>query len=198
MPMNTNEQLLAEAIKSMLHQDAHLGLPDDNFKMQPHERGFEYLHEEILDMFAIKAAELLHTESVVSAFNKTHNYKYIDDWTFMPAFIQEMVSRGVPQNERIKANKYVIDIIEQLQEENENWSERDAGFDTNLDEIRKVSQPKQASKFTNEKRRINNTNIEKPVHGDASPSRTPSTRPTTKDGYDAESNNEFKNQPGKL
>jgi len=197
MPMNADEQLLVEAIKSMLHQDAHLGLSDDSVKMQPHERGFEYLHEEILDMFAIKAAELLHTESVVSAFNKTHNYKYIDDWTFMPAFIQEMVSRGVPQNERMKANKYVIDIIEQLQEENENWSERDAGFDSNLEEVRKVSQPRQASKFTNEKRRINNTNIEKPTSGDASPSRTPSTRASVKDGDTAKSNDDFKNQPGR-
>lgn len=198
MQLNQNEHLIIEAIKSMLHQDAHLGLSDEtNNKHQKHERGFEYLHEEILDMFAIKAAELVHTDNVVQSFNRIHNYKYIDDILFIPALDQEMIKRGVPQNERMKAVKFVDSIIEQLREENENWSERDSGFSPELDEIRKVSQPKQSSEFTNEKRRTNTQNIDKYEFGDASPAKTPKTRPTPKDGYDAKSNDEYKDQPGR-
>lgn len=189
MPLNDTEKLLVEAIGTLLRQDAKLGLAfHDNNESQIHERGFEYLHEEITDMFAIKAAELDYTDSVMRAFNKIHNYKYIDDYSFMVAMDKEMVTTGVPKKDRDKALKFVKEIVDELREENEHWSERDAGFNPNIEEVTKVNKPKQTSNFTIQNRRLNKQNISKQKPGEASPSRTPKKPPTPKDGYDAKSN----------
>jgi hypothetical protein len=188
MALNSDEQLLVEAITSMLSQDAKLGLSNpDQEEPQKVERGFAYLHEQIEDMFAVRAAELTHAESVTRAFRKVHGYKYLDDWTFPFAMEKEMVTQAVPIRERKKALEFIPKIVEELQQEQQVWSERDAGFNPKLDEVRKVSQPKQPTDFKIQDRSLNKRNVDKTERGDASPARTNLGKPPVPDdGHDPE------------
>lgn len=187
--LNKNEKLLVEGITSMLHQDTKLGLAfhDQDKKEDQAEQGYQYLHEQIDDMFLLKAAELQHSESVTAAFRKIHGYKYLEDWTFMPAMDKEMINKAVPREERMKALEFIPKIVEELRSEQHIWSERDSGFNPKLDEIRKVSQPKQNGKFNIHDRSLNKKNVEKPERGDGSPSHTSMKQPPLPDdGEDAE------------
>lgn len=189
MGLNKNERLLVEGIQSMLQQDAKLGLSfhDSDKEAEKAEQGYKYLHEQIDDMFLLKAAELTHAESVTSAFRKVHGYKYLEDWTFLPAMEKEMINRAVPVAERRKALEFIPKIVEELRSEQHVWSERDAGFNPKLDEVRKVSQPKQEGKFEIQDRPLNKRNVDKPEKGDGSPARTNTGRPPLpEDGHDAE------------
>lgn len=188
MALTKTEKLLVESIKSMLHQDPKLGLAfHDDDKPLEAERGVEYLHEQIDDMFAVKAAELLHSDAVCQAFRKVHNYKYLDDHTFIPAMEREMVSTAVPAEERQKALKFVPAIIDELRAEQRDWAERDSGFNPSLDEVKEVSQPEQPTDFKIHSRSLNKRNVKKPERGDGSPARTSMKQPPLpKDGHDAE------------
>lgn len=190
MGLNKHERLLVEGIQSMLQQDAKLGLSmhdSESPEAKQDWRGYQYLHEQIDDMFLLKAAELTHSESVTSAFRKVHGYKYLEDWTFLPAMEKEMVSRAVPREERIKALEFIPQIVEQLRSEHNIWAEKDSGFNPKLDEIRKVSQPKQEGELKVHERSLNKKNVDKPKHGDGSPAHTNSGRPPLpSDGHDAE------------
>ncbi len=190
--LNKNEKLLVEAITSMLQQDAKLGLAlhDQDPAGQAAgkaERGFEYLHNQIDEMFMLKAAELTHAESVCQAFHKVHNYKYLDDHSFPEVMNREMLSTAVPAAERSQALGFIPKIIDELRGEQRAWAERDSGLSPHLDEIRRVSQPKQNLEHKIEKRSLNARNITKPKRGDGSPARTTRGRPPLPpDGHDAE------------
>lgn len=190
MALNKNEKLLVEAVQSFLGQDAKLGLSlHDDDKAAKEERGFQYLHEQIDDLFAIRAADLVHAESVTSAFRKVHSHKYMDDWTFLPAFEKELVARTVPMVERRKAMEFIPRIMTELREEHHNWTERDAGLNPNLDEIREASWAgaEDVGEFQVHSRPLNKKNVEKPTRGDGSPARTSMKQPPLPDdGHDAE------------
>lgn len=178
MALNKNEKNLVSGIKAMLLEDTNLGLttpPDANSKT---ERSLAYLHEQIDDMFQVKAAEFLHAESVCRAFRKVHSYKYLDDPTFTLAMEREMLSEAVPAVERTKALDSVHNIIAELTEEQNAWAERDAGFNPALDEIRKISKPKQPDNFSIHDSKLNKKNVESTA-GDASPARTGLGAPPT-------------------
>ncbi len=189
MALNKHEKLLAEAIDSMLHQDAKLGLSfhdQDAPEAKQDWRGYQYLHEQINDMFTLKAADLNHFEGISSAFRKVHGYKYVDDWTFLPAMDKELISQGVPREERIKALEFVPKIVEELRAEQHLWAERDGGLNPKLDEVRKVSRPKQEGKFKIHDTAINKRNMDKPKHGDGSPARTNMAQPPLpSEGHDS-------------
>jgi len=173
MALNKNEKLLIESIKNMLKQDAKLGLSihnsedDGNFS----ERGYEYLHNQIDEMYAIKAAELVHAESVTSSFNMVHSYKYLDDPSFPTAVEKEMVAKAVPAEERKRALGFIPKIIEELREEQRSWTEKDSGFNPNLDEILDTTRDLgQDMDFKiHDAGGYNKLNFTKPKHGDASP-----------------------------
>lgn len=178
MPLNKNEKLLVEAINTMFTQEAKLGLSlHDDDTQQKAERNFQYLHEQIDDMFAVRAAELLHAESVCRAFRKVHGYKYLDDWTFPIVMDKEMVNNAVPVVERKKAIEFLPKIIDELRAEQSVWAEKDFGFNPALDEVRKTSKPKQPLEFETHDRSLNKRNIDKTKSGDASPARTNLGRP---------------------
>ncbi len=187
MALNDEERLLVEAIDGMLKDDAKLGLSFHDEADQKDERGFAYLHEQIDDMFAVKAAELTHAESVCRAFRKVHGYKYLDDWSFIPVMEREMVAQAVPVSERLRAIEFIPKIVNELRSEQRVWAEKDAGFNPALDEVRKVSRPKQDGEFKVHARPLNKRNVEKPTRGDASPARTNLGKPPVPgDGHDAE------------
>lgn len=177
MALTKNEKLLSEAINSMLQQDAKLGLAiHDNAEYNPDvngERGYEYLHGQIDEMFALRAADLIHAESVCQAFRKVHNYKYLDDPTFKTAMEKEMVAQAVPAEERQRALGFVPAIVEELKEERTAWNEKDGGFNPHLDEIRESSKPSTTGTFGIHKREAAKANVTWD-RGNASPSRTPS------------------------
>ena len=139
--MNHDERLLTEAIKTYLQDTTRLGVPEptDDFNLES-ENSAQHLHEYITDAFAVKAADLVHFEGVCRAFNKIHSYKYVTDPNFQIAFLQEMTTCGVPGVEQQKALKFVINVIKESGD-GDGWSERDAGWHPDLDEIIKVSKP---------------------------------------------------------
>lgn len=191
MALNNNEQLLLEAIKGMLKHDDKLGLSmhDQDKELNQNERGFQYLHEQIADMFQVKAAELTHADSICRAFSKVHNYKYLDDFGFLTAMNKELTANAVPVVERRAALEFIPKIIEELRAEHKDWAEKDSGFSPHLDEIMDVSRPEQPTDFTIQHRRLNTRNVDKTTHGDGSPARTSMTQPPLPTGgYDAESN----------
>lgn len=172
------ERTLAEAIDTMLQHDAKLGLKihdADDKRLGEAERGYEYLHGQIDEMFALKAAELVHAESVCQAFRKVHNYKYLDDPSFKTAMEKEMVAQAVPAEERTQALEFVPSIISELKADQAEWAEKDFGFNPKLDEIKEASQPEQPMDFgiENVEGWPTDSNVDWD-EGDASPSRTPS------------------------
>jgi len=139
--LNQNERALLEALQSMFKQDDELGLAHhDDKKADEAERGFEYLHNNIDDSFTVKAADLIHADSVIKAFHSVHSYKFIDDPTFLDAFKKEMTAMAVPAAEMAKADKFLMEILDDLRSE-EDFAEKDAGFNPELEEIRDISQP---------------------------------------------------------
>ena len=143
--LTDTDKLLVEAISTMLQHDAKLGLRDELNRqdLNATERGFEYLHGNIDEMFALKAAESNFFESLCQAFNKVHCYKYLDDPTFTIAMEKELTAQGIPATERAKAANNIKQIIEELKAEKSDWAERDYGFNKDMAEIRRVSQPQQ-------------------------------------------------------
>lgn len=175
--MNKNELVLLEAIDTMLQHDAQLGLKihaDKNKKSGEAERGYEYLHNQIDEMFALKAAELLHADGICRAFTKIHNYKYLDDPTFKTAMEKEMIAQAVPSEERAKAIEFVPSIINELKQDQAKWAEKDFGFNPKLDEIKEVSQIEQPLDFEIEDVDDWMGTESEFEDGDASPGRTPS------------------------
>jgi hypothetical protein len=100
--------------------------------------------------------------------------------------LKEMSATAVPMIERDKAIGFIPSIINELYSEQRNWSERDAGFNPNLDEIKELSQPEQELEFKVEKRAINKRNIDKPKRGDGSPGKVTAKPPLPDDSHDAD------------
>lgn len=176
MALNDHEKLLVEAIGSMLqNNDVKLGLAMHTQDQNSTERGYEYLHNQIDEMFALKAAELVHAESVNRAFHKVHSYKYLDDPSFKTAMEKEMVAQAVPAEERKKATDFISKIMNEVKAEQEEWCEKDSGFNPALDEIIDLSRPEQPLDFSIEK--VEGWPMESNVEWDKedfSPSKTPS------------------------
>jgi hypothetical protein len=176
--MKREEEVVLEAIDSMLQQNAKLGLAmhdSEQDDLGKSERGYEYLHGQIDEMFALKAAELIHAESVCQAFRKVHNYKYLDDPTFEVAMKKEMVAQAVPAEEREKALGFLPKIIEEVETEQKEWAEKDFGFNPDLAEIKEASKPEQPLDFNIEE--VDGWPSKANVtwdKGNASPDRTPS------------------------
>lgn len=175
--LSNTEQALFEAIDTMLKQDAKLGLSvhdDELEKTGENERGFEYLHNQVNDMFQLKAAELTHANGVCQAFTKIHSYKYVDDPQFKTAMEKEMVAQGIPASDRSKAIGFVDSIMKELKADKGEWAEKDFGFNPNLDEVTDTESLEQPLDF--EIKEVDDWSNKSNVdweEGDASPGRTP-------------------------
>lgn len=141
MALKKSEQVVCEAIGTMLRHKVALGLqdpPDDVKEEEAHS--LQFLHEQINEMFAIKAAGLTHHDGACAAFRKVHNYKYVTDPTFEASVNEEMQAQGIPAEERNQALKYIPAIIKDVRGGTE-WCERDAGYHPNLKEVLKTARP---------------------------------------------------------
>lgn len=170
MALNEDEKLVLEAFETLLNQDPELGLSIHDYKKDSLERGYEYLHNHIDDMFHVKSAELTHSNGINSAFSKVHSYKYIDDPKFATAMQKEMVAQGVPADEREKAVKFLADIIDELKDEQLEWAEKDSGFNPEIDEV--MAMPEVNNDFSIEDDQgLNDENVDWD-EGEAGPART--------------------------
>jgi hypothetical protein len=143
MPLNQDEVLLVEAFETMLSSGDGLGLNSHQPELEElgeRERGLEYLHNQIDEMFHHKTADLSHHDGICAAFSKVHSYKYIDDPTFEAAMNKELTAQGIPADQRERALNLVPAIIEELRGEKAAWAEKDAGL-VDMDEIREASFP---------------------------------------------------------
>lgn len=144
--LDQHERLLVEALDTLLQHDVQLGLKPHAKQLEAlgkAERGYEYLHGQIDEMFALKAAQLTFADSACQAFNKVHTYKYLDDESFPIAMEKELIAQGIPAEERKKAVGFIPAIIEELAGERDAWAEKDAGFNPKMSEIVKLSKPQQ-------------------------------------------------------
>jgi len=134
MPKNENlnkaEKMLVEAIGGLFQNDENV------LGMVPHEERshfFEYQWNGIEDVFALKTAKSNFHEELTGAFRDIHSYKYLDDPTFSIALEKRLTARGVPTEEIKEALKYYEEVKEELLKEN--FQEKSAGWNPNLDEI---------------------------------------------------------------
>ncbi len=149
MALSKHETSLLEAVAGYLRERAVLGLPK-----APEETSHtsQFRWESLKDAFALKVAESAFYESVTSAFHAVHSYKYIDHPTFKLALSAELKSRAVPTEEINKALKAVDALVEGLSAKNP--SERDAGWNPQIDEIADMTRnadtrtPKREAPFT--------------------------------------------------
>jgi len=140
MALRKHETTVCEAIDTMLRHKVALGLQDlPKDAKEEEEHSFQFLHEQINEMFAIKAAGLTHHDGICAAFHKVHNYKFITDPTFRRSVDEEMKSQGIPAAECEQVLDYIPAIISEIKKDD--WCERDFGFNPNLGEIIKVSKP---------------------------------------------------------
>lgn len=165
MALNKRQKTFLEALKLYLGQDSKLGLKGhDNNKLNDLEKvnGLEFLHNDIYQQFRdkVQSSNLIYVGPIMQAFNKVHSYKYLDSESFADAMKKELTAQGVVSSEIAKA----VDILEKLVEDYRNknggsWAEKDAGLNANMDEIKEVSQPEQASEFDIIHADINDKNV---------------------------------------
>lgn len=129
MAMKKQEKLLLEALGGLLSQRAELGLSSHDDEESSHYSQARW--ETINSAFKLKISDLIHYDSVSSAFKQTHDYKYIDSPTFKVAFESELKSRAVPTNEVERALSALDSIVESMGNE----TEKDAGWNPNMKDI---------------------------------------------------------------
>ncbi len=127
MPLNKTEKLIVEAISSMLKQDARLGLPVQQDEVA-HNSQFKW--EAIDDAFELKISGSPFADVISSAFFAVHSHKYIDHPSFKLSFEKEMTARGVPEEERQQAIKYLEQLIKEV-----SVKEQDAGWNHQIKDI---------------------------------------------------------------
>jgi hypothetical protein len=149
--MKDAEKLLLEAVASLLDQQAKLGLayhkPPQEEKESSHFVQFQ--HETIGDMYQLAVLESRFASAITAAFGKVHGHKYVDDPTFKIDLDTELRSMGVPGEAREAALTAVDKILKEMRD-GAAWSERDAGWHPNLDEIKELTTHADCRKMTHE------------------------------------------------
>lgn len=140
--MKKTEATIIEGVRSFLGLDHH-----DYSKINRLDLGGQHVQSHISELFKLKAAELIHHDSIVSAFNKTQQSMYLDDATFATTFMKEMVGRAVPKPEVEDALKYADEVLDKATKEFDGSNVKDAGHNPNLKDIKEVSQPEQSTEI---------------------------------------------------
>ncbi|HUU40502.1 MAG TPA: hypothetical protein VMW42_06165 [Desulfatiglandales bacterium] len=126
------ERNLVEAIGNLFKNGDEdiLGLVHKDEETSHH---FEKQWNTIEEMFALKVVKSPFHEELTSAFRDIHSYKYVDDSTFPIALRKRLSARGIPTEEITNAEKHLQEICEELKKEN--FQEKAAGWNPNLDQI---------------------------------------------------------------
>ena len=131
MSLKKSEELLLEAIGSLLSQKARLGLPSENdYEETSHHS--QYRWETIQEAFRLKIINSPFFDSMSSAFKQVHDYKYITHPTFKLALENELKGRGIPLNEIDTALKAVDTLVEGCKKDE---NERSSGWNPNMKDL---------------------------------------------------------------
>lgn len=165
MALNKKQKTFLEALRSYLDSDEKLGLRDtENNKLNDLEKvnGLEYSHNDIYSKYKkmLEDNNIVYMGPILQAFNKVHSYKYFNNPSFTTAMEKELQAQGVHSSEIGLALKLVDELYEKLKGSDIQWAEKDAGLFKNMQELKDVSQPEQASDFEIIKSELNNKNIE--------------------------------------
>lgn len=141
MALSEDEKLLVEAFRGALRDQIGLkGHQPQIEELDERERGSEYLHQQIDELFHHKTADLDHHTGVCAAFARVHSYKYVDDPRFKTVMDREMKAQAIPTEDRQRACDTIDAIIAELKRENRSWSEQDAGW-VDMEEIEEACFP---------------------------------------------------------
>jgi len=148
--LNDTEHQIVEAIGNLFksgNEDV-LGLVHRDETSHHFEKQWNTIEE----MFALKVIKSPFHEELTSAFRDIHSYKYVDDSTFPIALRKRLTARGIPTEEIVNAEKHLQEICEELKKEN--FQEKAAGWNPNLDQIIDITKnannrkPSQEEPFT--------------------------------------------------
>lgn len=157
--MKKTKKMLLEAINSFLNEEMDVGVSSSDVDETSHTQWFQW--ENINDMYRMEISNSAFYESISSAFYMVHSLKYLEDPSFGKLFISEMKNRAVPSDQMnlaFEALKKVIkdqngefpeylkdygNMVAEISTENgsipRKWSERDAGWNPNIDEINNMT-----------------------------------------------------------
>lgn len=143
MALSDKEQLLLEALKSMLDGQGKLGLNTDKDDAASDESSLQFLRENLKEQFGLDVNNLTHANSIRSAFDKVHCYKYLNDPKFREALIREFKGMAIPGNEQLKALQAYDRILKEMEQSKKGMIEKDSGWHPDLDEVMATSKIEQ-------------------------------------------------------
>ena len=162
MSLNKKQKTFLEALDTYLNQDAELGLKShdkDDLNDQESVGGFEYARNDVYSKYRDKLlkANIVYIGPIMRAFNSAHNIRIFGSPTFLSAMERELKAQPIASSEVEKA----LDLAEKLSEElkKSDWAQQDAGLNSDMDGIKEVSQPEQASEFDIIKTDLNKKNV---------------------------------------
>ena len=166
MSLNKKQKTFLEALDTYLNQDAQLGLKGfEKDKLNDLERvdGLEYNRNDVYAKYRDKLlkANIVYIGPIMRAFNSAHNIRIFGSPTFLSAMERELKAQPIASSEVEKA----LDLAEKLAEElkKSDRAEQDSGLNPDMDGIKDVSQPEQASEFDIIKTDLNKKNV-KDIH----------------------------------
>lgn len=168
MSLNNKQKTFLEAFNIYLNQDAKLGLKGndkDDLNDQKRVNGPEYARNDIYSKYREKLlkANIVYVDPIMRAFNSAHNYRHFGTPAFISAMERELKAQPVPSSEVEKALDLADKLSEELKNSRDGWAEQDAGLFSDMEGVKEVSQPEQASEFDIIKTDLNKKNV-KDIH----------------------------------
>lgn len=162
MALSKNQKHFLEALSTYLDDNVKLGLQDNELNDLEKVNGLEYQHNDIQQDFRkmLINKKIIYVDPIMQAFSKVHNYKYFDSPSFRTAMEKELRAQGIDSGEIVQALDLADELFEKLKSDAKDWSEKDSGLFSKMDEIKDVSQPEQPNKFSIMKTDLNKKNIE--------------------------------------
>jgi hypothetical protein len=162
MSLNKKQKTFLEALDTYLNQDAQLGLKDHGKdKLNDLERvdSLEYNRNDVYSKYRdrLLKANIIFIGPIMRAFNSAHNIRIFGSPTFLSAMERELKAQPIASSEVEKA----LDLADKLAEELKKSKDQmqDSGLNSDMESIKEVSQPEQASEFDIIKTDLNKKNV---------------------------------------
>jgi hypothetical protein len=163
MSLNKKQKTFLEALDTYLNQDAQLGLKDhEKNKLNDLESvdSLEYNRNDVYAKYRdrLLKANIIFIGPIMRAFNSAHNIRIFGSPTFLSAMERELKAQPIASSEVEKA----LDLADKLSEElkkSKDQNEQDSGLNSDMEGIKDVSQPEQASEFDIIKTDLNKKNV---------------------------------------
>lgn len=168
MSLNKKQMTFLEAFDTYLNQDTKLGLKGndkDDLNDQERVNGLEYARNEVYSKFRDKLfkANIVYVDLIMRAFNSAHNYRHFGTPAFLSAMERELKAQPIPSSEAEKALDMAEKLSDELKKSSDGMIEQDAGLFSDMEGVKEVTQPEQASEFDIIKTDLNKKNV-KDIH----------------------------------